>query len=180
MIKNLPAMLETWVWSLGREDTLEKGMVTHSSWQRRTLDSLSNLFRIKVDNWWAVMTPSQAAWLQRPNSWLCCIAHWMYIHQWDPLLFLESYRTEGLTLFLHAKCSNTVILYPSLSRFPQATKPSTHQALHLQGLTTSLLLRASPSRSSFVFLCRIVAHGILWWPSLPGVSQLFDSPLSPS
>jgi len=30
-IKNLPAMRETWVQSLGREDTLEKGMAAHSS-----------------------------------------------------------------------------------------------------------------------------------------------------
>ena len=31
MIKNLPVMQETWVSSLGLEDPLEKGMVTHSS-----------------------------------------------------------------------------------------------------------------------------------------------------
>ena len=31
MVKNLPAMQETWVLSLGWEDTLEKGMATHSS-----------------------------------------------------------------------------------------------------------------------------------------------------
>ena len=31
MIKNLPAMWETWVRSLGQEDTLEKGMAAHSS-----------------------------------------------------------------------------------------------------------------------------------------------------
>ena len=31
MIKNLPAMQETWVQSLGREYPLEKGMATHSS-----------------------------------------------------------------------------------------------------------------------------------------------------
>ena len=30
-IKNLPAMWETWVQSLGREDPLEKEMATHSS-----------------------------------------------------------------------------------------------------------------------------------------------------
>ena len=29
--KNLPAMQETWVQSLGWEDSLEKGMATHSS-----------------------------------------------------------------------------------------------------------------------------------------------------
>ena len=31
MVKNLPTMQETWVWSLGREDPLEKEMATHSS-----------------------------------------------------------------------------------------------------------------------------------------------------
>ena len=31
MLKNLPAMQETWVHSLGRQDPLEKGMATHSS-----------------------------------------------------------------------------------------------------------------------------------------------------
>ena len=30
-VKNLPAILETWVRSLGWEDPLEKGMATHSS-----------------------------------------------------------------------------------------------------------------------------------------------------
>ena len=31
MVKNLPAMQETWARSLGQEDSLEKGMTTHSS-----------------------------------------------------------------------------------------------------------------------------------------------------
>ena len=31
MVKNLPAMQETWVRSLGQEDPLAKGMATHSS-----------------------------------------------------------------------------------------------------------------------------------------------------
>ena len=31
MVKNLPATQETWVWSLGCEDPLEKEMETHSS-----------------------------------------------------------------------------------------------------------------------------------------------------
>ena len=31
MVKNLPVMQETWVWSLGLEDLLEKGMATDSS-----------------------------------------------------------------------------------------------------------------------------------------------------
>ena len=31
MVRNLPAMQETWVQSLGQEGPLEKGMATHSS-----------------------------------------------------------------------------------------------------------------------------------------------------
>ena len=31
MVKNLPAKLETWVRSLGKEDSLEKEMATHSN-----------------------------------------------------------------------------------------------------------------------------------------------------
>jgi len=31
LVKNLPAMWETWVRSLGWEDLLEEGMATHSS-----------------------------------------------------------------------------------------------------------------------------------------------------
>ena len=31
VVKNLPAMQETWVQSLGQEDPLEKGMATHFS-----------------------------------------------------------------------------------------------------------------------------------------------------
>ena len=45
MVKNLPAMQETQVRSLGREDPLEKGMATHSSipaWRipQRSLEGL--------------------------------------------------------------------------------------------------------------------------------------------
>ena len=34
LVKNLPAMQETWVRSLGQEDPLEKGMAIHSSLDR--------------------------------------------------------------------------------------------------------------------------------------------------
>ena len=30
-VKDLPAMQETWIQSLGREDTLKKGIATHTS-----------------------------------------------------------------------------------------------------------------------------------------------------
>ena len=31
MLKNLPEMQEDWIWSLGHQDPLEKGMATHLS-----------------------------------------------------------------------------------------------------------------------------------------------------
>ena len=40
-VKNVPTMWETWVQSLGWEDTLEKGMATHSSilaWRIHSMD----------------------------------------------------------------------------------------------------------------------------------------------
>ena len=38
MEKNLPAIQETWLQSLGREDPLEKGMATHSSILENPMD----------------------------------------------------------------------------------------------------------------------------------------------
>ena len=32
MVKSLPAMRDTWVWSLSQEDALEKEMATHSKY----------------------------------------------------------------------------------------------------------------------------------------------------
>ena len=54
LVKNLPAMRETWVHSMGWEDPLDKGKVTHSSilawripwtspWGRKKLDTTERL-----------------------------------------------------------------------------------------------------------------------------------------
>ena len=48
MVKNPPAMLETWVGSLGWEDPLEKGMVTHSS-------ILAGRLPMDRGAWWATV-----------------------------------------------------------------------------------------------------------------------------
>ena len=50
MVKNLPAMRETWVPSLGREDPLEKGMATDSSilaWRILWTEDSMRLQRVK-------------------------------------------------------------------------------------------------------------------------------------
>ena len=46
IVKNLPAMQETWVQSLGQEDSLKKGMATHSSilaWEIPWTEELQSL-----------------------------------------------------------------------------------------------------------------------------------------
>ena len=52
MVKNLLAMRETWVQSLGREDPLEEGMATHFS---------ILAWKITLDRgaWWATVLGSQ-------------------------------------------------------------------------------------------------------------------------
>ena len=48
LVKNLPALRETWVQSLGWEDPLEEGMVTHSSilaWRIPQTEEAIALFR---------------------------------------------------------------------------------------------------------------------------------------
>ena len=57
MVKNLPAMRETWVWSLDWEDPLEEGIATHSS---------ILAWRIPMDRgaWWAVVHGVAKSWTQ--------------------------------------------------------------------------------------------------------------------
>ena len=55
MVENLPVMWETWVHSLDQEDSLEKGMVTHSvflpggSHEQRSLAGYSPWGRKELD-----------------------------------------------------------------------------------------------------------------------------------
>ena len=46
VVKNLPAMQETWVRSLGQEDALEEGMATHSrilAWRTPQMEGQTRL-----------------------------------------------------------------------------------------------------------------------------------------
>ena len=54
LVKNLPSMRETWVRSLGWEDSLEKGKATHSSilaWVAKSRTGLSNFHFLSVCFW---------------------------------------------------------------------------------------------------------------------------------
>ena len=64
-VKNLPAMQETWVWSLGWEDPLEKGMATHSNIlalripMDREPDGLWSMRSQRAGHDWAINTHTQ-------------------------------------------------------------------------------------------------------------------------
>ena len=68
MVKRLPTMRETWVWSLGREDPLEKEMATHSSilaWKIPWTEDPGGLQSVglqRVGHEW-VTSPSPLFWL---------------------------------------------------------------------------------------------------------------------
>ena len=63
LVKNLPAMWETWAWSLGWEDPLEKGKATHysilawrfhglcSSWGHKESDTTERLSLTHISTW---------------------------------------------------------------------------------------------------------------------------------
>ena len=57
MVKNLPAMRETWVRSLNWEDPLEEGIAVHSS---------ILAWRIPMDRgaWWAIVHSVTKSWTQ--------------------------------------------------------------------------------------------------------------------
>ena len=69
MIKNLPALQETWVWTLGWEDALEEGMITYSS---------ILAWRMPMDKgaWWATVH-GVAKNQTRLSDWA---QHSMYTH----------------------------------------------------------------------------------------------------
>ena len=69
MVKNLPAMQETWVWSLGQEYALEKGKATYFTilaWRiSRTeeLDRLQSMGSQRVGHDWAANTTTTSTWV---------------------------------------------------------------------------------------------------------------------
>ena len=60
MVKNMPAMWETWVQSLGWEDPLEEGMATYSS---------ILAWRMPMDRgtWWATVHGVAESWTRLSN-----------------------------------------------------------------------------------------------------------------
>ena len=81
LVKNLPAMWETWVWSLGWEDPLEKGMAAHSS-----------ILAWRIP--WTIVHGVRKSWTRLSDfhfhyylfllGWILVTAHWIFtFNMWD-------------------------------------------------------------------------------------------------
>ena len=76
IVKNLSPMQETWVWSLGWEDSLEKKMATHSSilaWEIPWTEEPGGLY-------WGQWSPTGSQWVTyhgvtMSRTWLCDHTH---------------------------------------------------------------------------------------------------------
>ena len=68
MVKSLPAMLETWVPSLGWEDALEEEMATHSSilaWRISWTEESMGLQRVRHDQATNTLNPMTGVLIRR-------------------------------------------------------------------------------------------------------------------
>ena len=82
LVKNPPAMRETWVWSLGWEDPLEKGKATHSSilpWRIPWTVQSMGLQRVRQD--WATFTFTFSLLLVRHTSQVALVVKKKSCHQ---------------------------------------------------------------------------------------------------
>ena len=95
LVRNLSAMQETWVPSLGWEDFLEQGMATHSS---------IPAWRIPMDRgaWWATVHRVAKSWTKHSTA----------------ILYRNSQLTEAVRYYMFIKLFNFgVICYTAIVEY---------------------------------------------------------------
>ena len=110
VVKNLPAMWETWVRSLGWEDPLEKEMVAYSSTLENSMDGGA---------WWATLHGVAKSQTRLSNFIGSLLSPepslvWLYLH-----LFPRS-RTGSWLSFFH-------FIPPNIFLFPLLQKPDSFE-----------------------------------------------------
>ena len=134
MVKNWPAMRETWVQSLGWEDPLEKGMATHSSvlaWRNPWTEEPGGLQSVgsqRVEHHWA--TKYSTAQFQETRKEIQLYTHTYICIHFIFFSLIVYYRIlrigpclySGSLLFIYLTYRSVYMLIPtpnlSLSLFP--------------------------------------------------------------
>ena len=112
MVKNLPAMQKTQVWSLGWEDSLEKGMATHSSilaWKIPRTE--------EPGGWYSSWGCKESDMTEQANTQQCTITYFIYYYKillfWDLKWFamviqLQHGSPGSFWFWVHAKYRNHI------------------------------------------------------------------------
>ena len=117
LVKNLPAMQETWVWSLGWEDPLEKGTATHSKesdtteWLSLSLGEGEERMMQLWWQWWSFVFCSVAKpWDSMWPPWTVALqAPLLFTISWSLLRFIA---VESGMLSNHFILSFPLLLLP--------------------------------------------------------------------
>ena len=96
-VKNLPAMQETWVQSLGWEDSLEKGMATHSSILAWRIPRTEEPSRLKSP--WGCKESDTTEWL---------LLHLTSVSNWGLLLYLGFLPVQDSQVSPHLSSRNSL------------------------------------------------------------------------
>ena len=111
LVRNLSAMQETWVWSLGWEDPLEKGTATYSSvWPGELVHGAAKSGTRLSDFHFTSLKKGEIAsdqWSDA-STWISDLQAWFplpFIFQFKPPSFMSLYITSffGLRAFVPAK-----------------------------------------------------------------------------
>ena len=102
-VKNLPTMLESWVWSLCWEDPLEKGTVTHSSilvWKIPRTEEPGRLQSMGVTKNWTWLSMSRHSLFSWFNSLKFSQECWVQIRE---KLYLSRSGSSEINIQSHWK-----------------------------------------------------------------------------
>ena len=127
MVKNLPAVCETWVWFLGWEDPLEEGIATYSSILAWRILMDRGAWQATVHGWQRV----------RYDSWNLedlFLQGWQFLSNMNPLflLFIHSVMSDSATPWTIAhQASLSFTISQSLLKFMsvESVIPSNHLIL---------------------------------------------------
>ena len=174
MVNNLPAMRETWVLSLGREDPLEKGLAIHSSilaWRISWTEEpgrLQSMELQRVGHDWVTNTFT-FNYVFKTHNYKCKI-HWKPTHQKPSNLMTNSHNYWEFCQYSF-RCDFPpviVLAFPLWVLFIQPAGMSILHVSHFRCLAFFFLF----------FICSVVNFVIHWNEIAMGL-HVFPIPIPP-